>query len=892
MTVLADVAAMSPAEAAATYAAERYTPIPVWWVEGGSCACPKGADCQSPGKHPIGTAWQRQDQTSLEAWAKYPRANVGLLMGGERRLVALDVDGDVGRASLAELEAEHGVLPPTLTAKSGRPDGGEHRIFRVPDAWNIESIRSRSNVRPKLDVRSAGGQIVAAPSVHVTGGRYKWSNAIEPAELPRWLYEVLSAPNRKDLAPALNAELVDMGEQAKRARAWLAECEPSIQGSGGTQRLWHAASIVHRFSISPSTAVELLAQVFNPICMPAWSRAELERAVERQRKAAHSPPSKAKDRPRQQRARSTSPHDEEGSTQAADERPVVQWGVDLHRVTDDAVGALAKNDPGVYQRDGALVHVVTVPEPDGFVARGTPTVRTLPNPTLRERMSRSMRWERFDGRSEEWRPCLPPDAAVSAVSSRGEWPGVRPLTGILEAPSLRPDGTIIEAEGYDDSTGYLHRPSARFESIKPCPTPDDARQALATLSEPFADFPWASPAGKSAMIASILTMLARPAIAGSCPAFVVDANTRGSGKSLAADIAAIVATGRGASRMSWPPDDIELEKVLGAYALRAATLVCFDNITRAFGGGPLDRCLTAEDKVELRVLGKSEVPSMRWRTVVLATGNNVVLFSDTSRRVLLARLESPEENPENRTGFKHEDLRTWVRQNRPRLVAAALTILRAYIVADRPNMGTATWGSFEAWSQLIPPALVYAGAVDPLAARPVAMGREDAEKEALEALIEGWERLAPEGGISTRDIVRRLYTREQLNGEAPPDDFDGLREAIEHFAPARPGAAPSARTLGTALGKIRRRVVAGKTLDARVLRGNNLWFVTAGGGHGGLSGTDSNPRPPKWHDSLNSKGGNPLHPAHHTHHSGDGLRPQVDRRLQLVDFPVDGGDAA
>jgi hypothetical protein len=63
---------------------------------------------------------------------------------------------------------------------------------------------------------------------------------------------------------------------------------------------------------------------------------------------------------------------------------------------------------------------------------------------------------------------------------------------------------------------------------------------------------------------------------------------------------------------------------------------------------PLD--LTAGDTVELRVLGKSEVPTLRWRAVAMATGSNVAIAGDTSRRVLISRLESPLENPEDRYG--------------------------------------------------------------------------------------------------------------------------------------------------------------------------------------------------------------------------------------------------
>ncbi|MFO0751396.1 MAG: hypothetical protein U1F43_37865 [Myxococcota bacterium] len=64
------------------------------------------------------------------------------------------------------------------------------------------------------------------------------------------------------------------------------------------------------------------------------------------------------------------------------------------------------------------------------------------------------------------------------------------------------------------------------------------------------------------------------------PACIFDASTRGSGKSLQADVIAMVTTGRTAPRMSWPGDEIELEKVLAAYALGALASSCSTTSSR------------------------------------------------------------------------------------------------------------------------------------------------------------------------------------------------------------------------------------------------------------------------------------------------------------------------
>ena len=58
-----------------------------------------------------------------------------------------------------------------------------------------------------------------------------------------------------------------------------------------------------------------------------------------------------------------------------------------------------------------------------------------------------------------------------------------------------------------------------------------------------------------------------------------------------------------------------------------------------------------------------------------------------------------------------------VRTSRAEYVTAALTVLRAYIAASRPDLDLSPFGSFERWSGLVRSALVWLGAVDPCDSR-------------------------------------------------------------------------------------------------------------------------------------------------------------------------------
>ena len=167
--------------------------FPLHWIkQDGSCSCSKGADCECKGKHPRIKNWCEEATTDSEKirswWSKTPGANIGIPMGERSGLVTLDVDTrHGGDQSLATLIKEHGDLPSTVTATTG--GGGKHYVFRYTDDLALKNV---VGFRDGLDVRTQGGMIVAAPSMHQSGNRYAWDEGLSPfetqaAEMPDWL---------------------------------------------------------------------------------------------------------------------------------------------------------------------------------------------------------------------------------------------------------------------------------------------------------------------------------------------------------------------------------------------------------------------------------------------------------------------------------------------------------------------------------------------------------------------------------------------------------------------------------------------------------------------------------------------------------------------------------
>jgi hypothetical protein len=407
--------------------------------------------------------------------------------------------------------------------------------------------------------------------------------------------------------------------------------------------------------------------------------------------------------------------------------------------------------------------------------------------------------------------------------------------GILEAPSLRPDGTVIDEPGYDAATGFVYIPNTEFHMIHPNPTASAGRASLAALTDIFADFPHDNDADRSVAVAALLTIVARPAIDGPTPAFLFDANAPGSGKSLQASSIVAAATGRAGGNQNYPEDPNELDKVLASVAIDGSAVLNFDNVVGRFGRGTLDRCISSLDAVSFRVLGKSENRTFQWKTVILASGNNIEVGADGYRRVLVSRINTPYEDAEQRlpSDYKHPErcgrLLDYVIANRPLLIVAALTLLRAFIVAGRPAHARSMAG-FERWAELIPAAIVWAGGADPLLCRPMGEATSDPKQAAFRTVLESWNRLDPTSeGLTVRRLIDVLYTKERLRGEEAPDGFEDLRSAVQELVSTRPGQQPDARKLGEYLRHVRGRNVGGKLIEVggNVRTGVARWIVRA-----------------------------------------------------------------
>jgi hypothetical protein len=518
-----------------------------------------------------------------------------------------------------------------------------------------------------------------------------------------------------------------------------------------------------------------------------------------------------------------------GQPDGSGERPIIVITPEEHEVNDQAAAALAR-DPTVFQRAGVgLVHVVRDPRQlvKNLITRppNTPRIVLLAPALVRDRLSKVAvfvaRVEGKEGEREVRRP--PPAFCVSATAARGQYDGIPVLEGVVDAPVLRPDGSILDQPGYDPKTGLLYEPVGDLKPVPKSPDLALAHRARDVLLDLISDFPFAEPADvyRATWLASLLSLLARPAVRGPVPLFLIDSNVRGSGKGLLADTVALIATGRTMPVMSNPNDDDECRKRVTAIALAGDPIILIDNIASSLGNAALDAALTSTVWKD-RILGRSEVAEMPLRCVWVATGNNVVLLADTARRVAHIRIESKDENPEERQGFKYPDLRAHVRGNRGKLLSAGLTILRGYCLAGRPDMKLKPWGSFEDWSGLVRSAVVWCGIPDPGESRKELRKQSDQEAGALQALLAGVEALDPTAeGLMVSEIIDKM---NQPDHKDRPE-VKALRDAIVMICPSRGKDFPSPQSIGMKLKHLQGRVVGGKYLYRDTEKHTGVWSV-------------------------------------------------------------------
>jgi hypothetical protein len=234
----------------------------------------------------------------------------------------------------------------------------------------------------------------------------------------------------------------------------------------------------------------------------------------------------------------------------------------LRDYSAEALAALQKsnNPPYLFVRSGRMVAV-------NQDEKGRHGITEVEKDGLRGWMTRSANYYRISGKGEAIEVPPPLEAVVDILARpAAEWQ-FQPLDAVVEAPVLRPDGTILNRPGYDPATCLFYAPDEQLQipAVQDHPSADDITSAIELLSKLIADFPFVGRDSEECpshanMIGLMLTPVVKPAINAPTPIALLDAPAAGSGKSLLADVVSIIATGSEGQMFSAPRDEDEWRK--------------------------------------------------------------------------------------------------------------------------------------------------------------------------------------------------------------------------------------------------------------------------------------------------------------------------------------------
>lgn len=772
---------------------------------------------------------RRADEAAIRKWlSRWPDANPAVITGRVSGVIVLDADGMAAKATLDGM----GGVPATWTA---RTPNGHHYYFRYPryPRYLLQNPGNPGNARrriknfvkklPGLDLRADGGYVIAPGSIHPGGGAYAWESGLSPddvplADPPDWLTAILDFEEDEEEeardggerehgmghgthgpeTPQSNAgvksrrtygEAALRGEVDKVSRSTEGRRNDQLNRSAFALGQLVAGDVLDQAEVEREleTAARSAGLGGDPNCgtggIRATIRSGLRAGIRRPRRVTIAAENSSARQHRKQRSTV--------ALSISSDLPMIDiTNRQLRDITADALGALitANNPPVVFLRSGDLVRI-------RIDEHGRLRIEILRESHVCGRLARVANFVRYT-RTGAVRHVPPPVMVVRDLAALGRW-DLPVLEGVVEAPTMRADGSILDTPGYDAATRllYIPAPGLHIPEIPRNPSRDDVRRSLSLLDDAFGDFPYVDQASHANMLALLLTCIVRQSFKGHVPLALIDAPRAGTGKTLAVEAVSQITTGRTAALMSAPAGDEEFRKRLTSVLLDGPTVVTIDNIENRLSSPSFASVLTAHNWHD-RMLGTTGMVTLPQRATWIATGNNIKLGGDMPRRCYWIRLDTQLARPWQRPteGFRHPNLLGWVSENRGELLAALITIARAWFVAGKPVAEVPPLGSFEAWARTVGGILAFAGVQGFLQNLDALYEQNDEESSEWEAFLVAWSEVFGGDTVTVADLCDTLLpagaSRQQsLAGTARSvsDVSDVSDEQVATLREALPG---------------------------------------------------------------------------------------------------------
>ena len=416
-------------------------------------------------------------------------------------------------------------------------------------------------------------------------------------------------------------------------------------------------------------------------------------------------------------------------------RPRIHVGTgDLKTISDDVLSVLVERNtraPFLFCRGGEMVRIESV---DG----GPPIVRPIILSRMKYVLAREVGWVKQTG-GESPKSTLvrqPIDVAADILAMPD--PPFPPLKGTVRVPVFGPDGTLQLKPGYDWDSGLYYAPLAGFSlpDVPINPSAGDVERAKEIIfTELLGDFPFRHASDVAHAFALMLLPFCRPLISGPTPLHLITKPSPRTGATLLVDVLLYPVLGEWPARMTEGRDEEEMRRRLTSKLRNLPVELLLDNV-RSLHSTQLAAAITAETW-EDRPVGSGETIRVPVRCAFVATGNNPILSSEMASRCAEIGLDAQTERPETRTGFRHPNLKRWVKEHHAELVWAVLVLVSAWIAKGKPA-GRKLFGGFEEWAEVLGGILDVAGIPGFLENREALYASADRESEINRAFMYAW----------------------------------------------------------------------------------------------------------------------------------------------------------
>lgn len=274
--------------------------------------------------------------------------------------------------------------------------------------------------------------------------------------------------------------------------------------------------------------------------------------------------------------------------------------------------------------------------------------------------------------------------------------GLLPLDGFATLPYYTKNRDLITGVGYNEYSKKILRMQADISAllndkerklIKFQPTMDDVDAALEELfGYCFSDFPFYdgedAPEGGRSSRAHLLCMMLHPIVRdlidGPAPLYLIDKPSAGTGASLMCTTAMNIATGMKIGTTALSDNEEEVRKAISANFGVGKQVIFFDNVNVKLTSAFFANLATAA-VWEDRMLGQSEVISVKNTMQTIFAGNNVEASEENMRRMLLIKLDFKDDPTTADRKFKVNNLEKYVEENKTDLFCCLLTLVNYWI---------------------------------------------------------------------------------------------------------------------------------------------------------------------------------------------------------------------